>query len=167
MARVRSQLARTSCKSGFFLLCGFQGSKLRLASLVASALAHWVLSSAFPLSLNKSPLPSASSSSSTPYLSSYNIERSIFCVWVTAALSCLNWDQLSHSCVDMKPGLKSWLDSNLFIPSFGSLFWARIFLQGSSKEHHVFCSAGLRDNSAAVNNLFLSRYRGWALACAR
>lgn len=80
-------------------------------------------------------------------------------MWVTAALSCVNWNHLSHSLVAMKLGLKSWFDSNLFIPSFGSLFWARIFLQGSSKEHHVLFCWTHTDNSVAINNLFLSQYR--------
>lgn len=160
MAHVRSQLARTTCKSWFYLSCGFPGSKLRLAGLVATALTHWVLSPASPLSLNKSYLSSSSSSSFAPYLSSYNIECPTICIWVTVALSCLNWNQLSHSLVAMKPGLKSWLDSNLFSPSCGRLFWARIFLQGSSKEHHVFFSWTHTDNSAAIDNLFSPSTRG-------
>lgn len=102
------------------------------------------------------PLPP---SLSLPHTFPEQYRTSHFLYVADCCLSCVNWNHLSHSLVDMKPGLKSWLDSNLFIPSFGSLFWARIFLQGSSKEHHVLFSWTHTDNNVAINNLFLSQYR--------
>lgn len=72
----------------------------------------------------------------------YYLECPTFCIWVTATLWCFNLNSLCHSLADMKLGLKSWLHSSSFIPSSGSLFSARILLQGSSREYHI-CSARL------------------------
>lgn len=135
-----SQLARTTCMNRlvFFLSCEFQGRKLKLAGLVASVLIHWVPSLASSLFLNQGFLPLfLLLSFLCPLLSPVTVRTISLSVFVWLFLyDFFNLNLLCCSRGDIKLGLKSWLDSNVFfhlVACFGQYYY---FYRGSSRENH-------------------------------
>ena len=112
--------------------------ELRLAGLVASVLIHWVPSLASSLFLNQGFLPLfLLLSFLCPLLSPVTVRTISLSVFVWLFLyDFFNLNLLCCSRGDIKLGLKSWLDSNVFfhlVACFGQYYY---FYRGSSRENH-------------------------------